>query len=159
MRRWRAFTAVCAELRAGLLNDRSVGNPPQVSWEMLIDCSSRHNVTPALSFCLKEKGDLPTEVRKYFDTILSLNRTRNDCIVDGLSRVVTALNAIEIEPVLLKGMSHLVEGLYPALAVRVIGDIDLLVPEGRAKEAAAALRGSISRFQSMICRKPIFIYR
>ena len=118
-----------------------LGKPPQVSWELLIECSSRHNVTPALSWCLKDKAVLPADVRSYFDAILSLNKTRNECIVDGLARVVTALNAIDIEPVLLKGVSHLVEGLYPALGLRVVGDVDLLVPDGRAKDAVAALHG------------------
>jgi hypothetical protein len=141
VRRWLAFNAVCAELRAGLLGDRSLGKPPQVSWELLIECSSLHNVTPALSWCLKDKAARPADVRSYFDAILSLNKTRNECIIDGLARVVTALNAIDIEPVLLKGVSHLVEGLYPALGLRVVGDVDILVPDERAKDAATALQG------------------
>ena len=141
MRRWRAFNNVCAELRAGLLGGQSPGHRPPVSWELLIECSSHHNVTPALSWCLKDNAVLPADVRNYFDAILSLNSTRNECIVDGLARVVSALNAIDIEPVLLKGVSHLVEGLYPTLGLRVVGDVDVLVPDYRAKDAVAALHG------------------
>jgi Uncharacterised nucleotidyltransferase len=47
----------------------------------------------------------------------------------------------EFEPVLLKGVSHLVEGLYPALGLRVVGDVDILVPDERAKDAATAFQG------------------
>jgi len=130
---------VCTELRAGLLEDLCFEKLPPVSWELLIESSSHHNVTPALSWSLKDKA-VPRDVRSYFDAILCLNSTRNGGILDGLARVVTALNAIDIEPVLLKGVSHLVEGLYPAHGLRVIGDIDVLMPDGRAKDAAAALQ-------------------
>jgi hypothetical protein len=139
VRRWRAFNVVCAELRAGLLGDLCFEKLPPVSWELLIESSSHHNVTPALSWCLKDKA-VPPDIRSYFDAILCLNRTRNGGIVDGLARVVTALNAIEIEPVLLKGVSHLIEDLYPAQGLRVVGDIDVLMPDGRANDAAAALQ-------------------
>jgi Uncharacterised nucleotidyltransferase len=139
VRRWRAFNVVCAELRAGLLGGPCFEKLPQVSWELLIESSSHHNVTPALSWCFKDKA-VPPDVRNYFDAILRLNSMRNAGILDGLARVVTALNAIDIEPVLLKGASHLIEGLYAAQGLRVVGDIDVLMPDGRAKDAAAALQ-------------------
>lgn len=140
MNRWHAFNAVCGQLRAGLLGGRSLDRQPRVRWEELIEISSSHCVTPVLAWCLQDKAYLPADVRGYFDAILSLNSTRNACILDGLARVVTALNAIDIEPVLLKGAAHLVEGLYPAPGLRVVGDVDILVPEDRAKSAAAALQ-------------------
>jgi Uncharacterised nucleotidyltransferase len=50
------------------------------------------------------------------------------------------LNAIDIEPVLLKGAAHLVEGVYPTAGLRVVGDLDVLVPEDRVMSAAEALQ-------------------
>jgi hypothetical protein len=57
---------VCAELRAGLLGDLCFEKLPPVSWELLIESSSHHNVTPALSWCLKDKA-VPPDIRSYFD--------------------------------------------------------------------------------------------
>ena len=56
-----------------------------------------------------------------------------------LDEVKDALNAIGIEPVLLKGAAHLVGGVYPAPSLRVVGDLDVLVPEERVKTAAETL--------------------
>jgi hypothetical protein len=127
-------------LRAGLLGRPSPGRHPSLAWEPLIEVSSRHCVTPALAWCLKDKSFLPADVRRYFDAVLILNGKRNEKLLAGLARVAAALNAIEIEPVLLKGAAHLVEGLYPAPGLRVVGDLDLLVSEVRVTGAAEALQ-------------------
>jgi hypothetical protein len=79
-------------------------------------------------------------VRRYFDAVLMLNGRRNEKLLKGLARVAAVLNAIEIQPVLLKGAAHLVEELYPARCLRVVGDLDVLVAENRLESAAAALQ-------------------
>ena len=58
-----------------------------MSWELLIQSSSHHNVTPALSWCLKDEL-VPPEVRNYLDAILCLNGKRNECILDGLAHIL-----------------------------------------------------------------------
>jgi hypothetical protein len=52
MTRWEAFTSVCGYLRAGLLNGEQATTVPNVPWELLIEASSYHFVTPALAWCL-----------------------------------------------------------------------------------------------------------
>jgi Uncharacterised nucleotidyltransferase len=137
--RWDAFTALCAYLRSGLLGEE----PKQlheVSWELLIEASSHHYVTPALAWCLKDQTAVPFDVRNYFNAILALNARRNDALLDGLAHIVGALNAIDIEPVLLKGAARLVEANYPAPMLRFLGDLDVLIPAERSASAVAALQ-------------------
>ena len=138
MTRWDAFTDVCGVLRAGLLG----GEPPPQrynrNWKLLIEMSSFHFVTPSLAGSLQDET-VPHEVREYMDALLALNGRRNALQLEALSRIVAALNAIDIEPVLLKGCARLVQGDYPQPNMRFLGDLDVLVPTNRTKDAYAAL--------------------
>ncbi len=140
MKRSRAFNAVCGHLRAGLLGARSPGWHPWLEWESLVEVSRSHYVSPALAWCLRNKSSLPAELRGYCEAVLMLNGKRNEKLLKGLARVAAVLNAIDIEPVLLKGAAHLVECIYPAPSIRTVGDLDVLVPEDRVKCAAEALK-------------------
>ena len=138
--RWEAFTSVCGYLRAGLLGGERATTVRNVPWELLIEASSYHFVTPTLAWCLlHEPTAPPLEVRDYFEEILALNTKRNDKLLTGLARIVRALNAIDIEPVLLKGAARLIEGTYPAPMLRFLGDLDVLIPANRSAAAVAAL--------------------
>ena len=140
MKRWDTFVVLCGYLRAGLLADARSGPGGGVRWELLIEASSHHFVTPALAWCLRDQPDLPPEIRDYFDATLVLNGQRNERLIGALGRIGAALNAIDIEPVLLKGAARLIDGVYPAAKLRYLGDLDLLIPGDRAAEAAAALK-------------------
>ncbi len=101
-------------------------------WEAVVYCSGEHWVTPALWFSLKKKGILPRlnlEMRDYLELIYDLNLTRNEKITKQLLALLPDLNASGIEPVLLKGIASLVGGLYESPGIRVLGDIDILIPE------------------------------
>jgi hypothetical protein len=67
-----------------------------------------------------------------------MNEERNEQILDDARAIAERLNAIGIEPVFLKGAAYLVEGIYP-LSGRYLCDLDLLIPESRLADAAAAL--------------------
>ncbi len=138
MNRWDVLAAICDRLAAGLL-DRT-GSPPAAipSWEILIEASSHQLVTPALAWSMRG-ADCPPDIHDYLDAVLTLNRSRNQTILATLSRVTGVLNGLGIEPVLLKGAAHLATGLYPDPGVRIVGDIDLLVPAEGAADAAAML--------------------
>jgi hypothetical protein len=137
--RWEALTTICSYLRAGLLG----GNPESkrdIVWELMIEVASFHLVTPALAKCLGTDANAPPDVCDYFEAAAALNGKRNETMLSGLERVVGPLNAIDIEPVLLKGAAHLVEGTYPDPSLRILGDIDILIPAKRAADAVAALQ-------------------
>jgi hypothetical protein len=137
--RWDAFTAVCSYLRAGLLKNTPLHRVNDPSWELLIEASSHHYVTPALAWCLKDQTEIPSEIREYLDAVLALNARRNEGLLAGLARIVAALNAIDIEPALLKGAARLVEASYPAPMLRFLGDLDVLIPAERSASAVAVL--------------------
>ena len=139
MNRWEAFTAVCGYLRTGLLGEQ-LKEPHEVLWELLIEASSYHYVTPALAWCLKDQTAVPCEVRTYLGTLLALNGRRNEALLGGLARIVGALNAIDIAPVLLKGSARTIEASYPASMLRFLRDLDILIPAERSASAISALR-------------------
>jgi hypothetical protein len=142
MTRWDAFADVCGFLRAGLLG----GEPPPPrsnrNWELLIEMSSSHLVSPSLAGCLDDEPGIPREIREYWDAVLALNGRRTALQLEALSRIVAALNAIDIEPVLLKGCARLVQGDYPQPNRRFLGDLDVLVPTNRTTDAFAALKAN-----------------
>ncbi|SHH59454.1 nucleotidyltransferase domain-containing protein [Bradyrhizobium erythrophlei] len=139
MTRWEAFTTVCSYLRAGLLGGEHT-HQAEVTWELIIEVASFHYATTTLAACFDPDIDVPSDVRNYFESALALNKKRNEQILSTLARVAGLLNAIDIEPVLLKGAALLVEGIYPQPSMRILGDIDILIPKNRSAEACAALK-------------------
>jgi hypothetical protein len=135
--RWDALLAICGYLRAGLLGGVHQ-SPDDVRWESMIEVASVHLVTPALAWCLRDDA-MPADVRDYFASVLALNGQRNERMLAGLARMAQALNAIGIEPLLLKGCALIVEELYADPALRLQGDADVLIPKERAADALAAL--------------------
>ena len=141
MKRFAAFLTVCDQLAAKLFGRKAPEERSRdISWELLVEASSHHRVTPALAWCLEDRHDIPDEVREYFAAILSFNAERNEVLRAALLRVVSACNAIGIEPVPLKGAARLIEGTYPAQSLRFLGDLDVLIPADRAAEAFAAVQ-------------------
>jgi hypothetical protein len=139
MTRWETVVRLCEQLRAGLLGGPPPGPAVGMRWERLVEASSHHYVTPALAWCLQDRTDIPPKFRDYFAAALALNRQRNESLTADLTRMVAALNAIGVEPLLLKGAARLVDGSYPEPALRFLGDLDVLVPADRLSAAAAAL--------------------
>lgn len=111
-------------------------------WLRLIGLANRdrHRLTPALQEALfKSIGTaLRPEVQDYLALVASTNDERNAAIRREIVDVVGVLNAVSLEPVLLKGAAAL---MHPeaALAIRMVGDIDVLVPETDETVALAAL--------------------
>jgi hypothetical protein len=138
--RWEAFTLLCDHLRAGLHGNAPPALRDDTAWELVVEAASNHHVTPALACYAAGSPAFPPDVSDYLDAVLTLNNQRNERILAALARAASALNTIDIEPVLLKGAAHVVGAIYPSSAFRVLGDLDMLVPEARADEAAACLQ-------------------
>jgi len=117
---------------------------PDIDWESIIAISSRHLVTPALTPALISKGafdGLEPELKQYLTYIHDLNTQRNNALIQQGTEIARLMNGIGITPVMLKGMGYLFSGLHGDPGVRVVGDIDCLVPENRADEALRCLIG------------------
>ena len=113
-----------------------------VDWQGLSWLAGACLVTPSLAGALQRKGLfdlLPEEVQDYLHTIQSLNRERNQMLREQLIIITEALNRIGIQPVLLKGAITLTSGQYTGAEDRVIGDLDLLVPDSLMETATTAL--------------------
>ena len=116
--------------------------PQDVPWPQTVEVAGLHLVSPSLAGALQRKGlfeDCPIEVRQYLNGISELNRKRNRLLKTGLNQVLEILNGAGIHPLLLKGSICLVSEQYQGCRDRVIGDLDLAVPEDRLQEAQSLL--------------------
>ncbi len=128
-----------ASLRAALESD--------ADWENLIAAAADELVLPALRSRLAEIGiTIPPRLEEFLAAVEEMNQERNERILDEARAIAESLNAIGIEPAFLKGAAYLVEGVLPScperpLSGRYLCDLDLLIPESRLRDAAAALEG------------------
>jgi hypothetical protein len=88
---------------------------------------------------LRDVAGVPNDVRDYFEAVLLMNGKRNTTLYSALREIISELNDIDAEPVVLKGALTLLEGLYPDRSARVVGDIDLLVKKGALHRASSRL--------------------
>ena len=122
---------------------------PGFSWQALVDLASAHDMLPALTFALTQRGLLPPvpsvlseEARTaHVTTRLSAawqrHLDRQADLRQQLKSVAAALNSHGIIPVLLKGSVHLTKTEAPWHEARSMRDLDILV---RASEAERAYR-------------------
>jgi putative nucleotidyltransferase-like protein len=139
--RWDVAQLLCRLASGWLEPTAPVALPSNEAWEPLIEAASSQLVTPALSFALRGRIDVPQRVADYLDGVLFLNRERNESILGELATILRVLNATGIAPVLMKGAASLVSALYPDPGMRIVSDIDLLLTESQAEEAVRLLAG------------------
>ena len=121
---------------------REIIQNEEIQWEKIVKISSGQFVLPAMYLQLKRNDlltELPDDLTEYLVEITNLNRERNIAILEQVKEVTDLLNKHNIAPVFLKGVAHLLDGLYIDIAERMIGDIDFLVPENEMEKAANIL--------------------
>jgi Uncharacterised nucleotidyltransferase len=120
--------------------------------------AGRHLVTPMVAACVASSPAaarrMPEDFRRYLALIHAENARRNRRLRLQLGEIARRLNAINIEPLVLKGAIRLVDGLYPDLGWRFMRDIDLLVPPDRLGDAVACLLASGYRFRDVTAARP-----
>jgi hypothetical protein len=125
-------------LRAGVVRDeRAIA-----SWQRFRNAAARHpahdRILPLALWNLRSLtgcGDL-TGLRP---DPLQLSWTRNRRLLDDVLPVLRALREADVPVVLCKGLA-LAATVYPSLALRPIGDVDLLVGPDALARAGAVLR-------------------
>jgi hypothetical protein len=98
-------------------------------WEVLIEKSARHSVTPLFYQRLKAfppDSPVPDWVRRKLRLIYLQNAGRNMNLYQGLGEVLKILEKNNIPVIALKG-AHLAELVYGNIALRPMWDLDLLV--------------------------------
>ncbi len=111
-------------------------------WEELVWFCDPLLMLPALCLKCRERGWLermPPALASQLATLCDLNRKRNGAIGEQAAEITRSLVREGIRPVFLKGVAHLLEGLYADPGERIIGDIDLLVEEKDFLRAAHIL--------------------
>lgn len=116
-----------------------------VDWDKFVVFSTNHYVLPALYIRLKEAellSFLPTDLVAFMKNLAHLNATRNRKLLEEVFEINALLTSNNITPIFLKGAAHLVSNLYSDYAVRMIGDIDLLVAPNKMIKSAKILENA-----------------
>lgn len=134
--RTNAFLFICKILsRADLTRSdlqipggKDDGNP---FWAEVVNVSMDQLMAPAVAHRLHQRtltGQAPPLIQRYLDAMLRLNRSRNERLQHEAMEIAAILNEIDVVPVFLKGAAGLLTGLHDDPAVRVMSDLDVVVP-------------------------------
>jgi len=106
---------------------------------------SNHWLLPAIYVKFKTHeilSQLPSELSEFLEEVHHLNVLRNERILKQVKDIILLLNHHDIFPTLLKGAGNLVDQLYSDIGERMMGDIDMLVPEKDYLRSARLLENS-----------------
>jgi hypothetical protein len=106
-------------------------------WERLAELAEYHEVVPLLWAALRH-APVPPELAERWRAAYYLVAVRNDRRIAEIAALAADLASHDIRPVLLKGMA-LAAFVYPSLALRQMGDTDLLVRRADLAVAWAVL--------------------
>ena len=101
--------------------------------EKVVECANQHMVISTLFSqlrCRQFHLSLPAQLQAYMEAMYEQQRTRNSRLKEQAKSIVFALNAVDIEPLLMKGGDTLFYDLYPSTGARFMSDLDVLLPDG-----------------------------
>lgn len=113
-------------------------------WVDFADVAMDHLVVPALADRVEKQGlgeHFPALISRHLDAMLRLNRSRNVQLREEALDIADALNEIGIVPVFLKGSAGLLTGLYDEPGIRIMSDLDVLLPLDLAGQCLHHLTG------------------
>ncbi len=108
----------------GILSDE------MVDWEKFTALADRNLILQALYPKMERLGlqsFVPPELMEHLRLLHDMNAERNRMVIAQSERITTVLNRAGIQPVFMKGVGHILEGLYPDAGERILHDIDILV--------------------------------
>ena len=100
-------------------------------WPDVEKLADEHLVSPALWAALSRRASvdqLPVPVADRLRTAYLQNVGRNVALRLQAREAIGALNQSGVEPILLKGVLYLLDGTLSDVGVRVMADIDFVVP-------------------------------
>lgn len=103
-----------------------------IDWDKVVIIASHHLMLPALYCRLKDKGLLaliPDDLNIYLEEITSINKGRNEVLLNEVHEISLLLTKANIEHVFIKGTALLASNTFKDYTERMIGDIDILVAE------------------------------
>lgn len=141
---------------------RRIARDGDVDWDQFLHQARLHNVAPLVYHTLRdESAILPPWVSEALRTSYYQAARHNAMLYEELAAVVRAFDEAEIPTILLKGAA-LAHGTYGNVALRPMGDLDLLVRSDMMAKAEALLSlrgylvldGSDSQLRHMTLRHP-----
>tara|TARA_R110002073_G_scaffold128999_3_gene275104 strand:- start:64512 stop:65594 length:1083 start_codon:yes stop_codon:yes gene_type:complete len=114
-----------------------------VDWDLVVKFSSNQVVVPSLYYNLKQAQLLkllPEGLELYFEEISNSNKQRNKALIEQADHLVNILEKHKIEFMFLKGMAHILEGLYLDIGERMVSDIDFLVTQDQVEKVVELLK-------------------
>lgn len=140
--RGRALRSLTACLRAG--PDLAIDAFPAIAddeWPAILAVANEHLVTATLARALApHRHAVPAEAWRYLAYLHAMNRRRNRFIRTQALELVRGLNAVGIEPLLLKGVLMALHERRLDSGARMMADIDVTVPAAARRDALAVLQ-------------------
>ena len=116
--------------------------PPLAPWDAVLALANDHLLTPALHAAVRDRGataHAPPEVLAYLSHLAAANDARCARLREQAWDVARTLNRAGVTPVFLKSSADLLAGDGALSRDGIVGDLDVLVPEDAAHDAARAL--------------------
>jgi hypothetical protein len=131
-----------AERLIALLSGRAVAAETfdAADWQRIVEAAQKQSVAPMLYARLKERGITPSPMAvQRLREIYLASIKRNTRLLHEVGNILSAFQAADIPVIPLKG-ACLAEAVYGNLALRQIGDVDLLVKPADLTKALDVLR-------------------
>ncbi len=122
---------------------RALSTLAENDWESLLGAARRHGLSPLFYDALRPAKAhlvLPVGIEERLKRAYLGSAARNMRLYRELSHVLRGLNDEDIPVILLKG-AHLAEGVYGNIALRPMGDVDILVKKSNLERAGDVLIG------------------
>lgn len=130
-----SFESNETELRAQL-------SSKSMDWEWFVKASSQLGVMTSAYCRLEQKGLLdliPEDLSSYLSEITTINRNRNETLLEQVKELSTLFNSDGINHVFIKGCALMASGYFKDFGERLIGDIDVLVEPSDLNKAGQLL--------------------
>ncbi|HEY66458.1 MAG TPA: nucleotidyltransferase family protein [Caldilineae bacterium] len=137
-----SYRTLC-QILAGRADPVAWGAMKPSDFEELWTLARREGVLPLLYYLLMRSDTwhlLPRESREQLTRVYYATAARNTLVYQELARILTALGNEDITPVVVLKGAALALTLYPSVALRSFGDIDLLLPRDHIDAATRAMR-------------------
>ena len=108
-------------------------------WQQWVKTASDKRVLAAAFLSLQRHqllSCLPADLQEYLQYVLDLNRERNQKIIRQLKELNTLFQPHGISFVVMKGVGHMLDGMYGDAGERMVYDTDILVEPDKMIEAA-----------------------
>ena len=109
-------------------NKQQLNNLSSLEWDVLLDAAIKHGVAPLLYQRVKNLDSIPKDILAGLGKAYYGNVLRNARYYQELSEILKQFQDNDIEVIVLKG-AYLAKTVYQSDALRVIGDIDLMVKD------------------------------